>query len=377
MNISNVFNVQKTKCFYGLICFISSSVFISCSSDNDNFLSDDEAQEVSPVVFNINEVPYPALSDYNFFKTPITELKPVYGVIPYEPVSALFSDYAKKKRFIWMPEGVSANYDSDGEALDFPVGTVLIKNFYYENVLPGNTTKLLETRLMIKKTDGWIFANYTWNEQQTDAFYEMEGSFVPVTWNQDGEIREVNYRIPNSAECFTCHNKSEIPLPIGPKPQNLNKFFPYETGVQNQLEKLKDFGYLNSYPGNILTLVDYHNTSQPLDLRVRSYLDINCAHCHSDNGFCNYRAPRFAFNQTLDPEHLGICIVPDEDISDYVDGYPTHIIKPGHHEESEIFYRMNTTQANIKMPSRGRTLIHKEGVQMVSEWIDSLEGDCE
>jgi len=365
------------KFSYGLICFVFLTAFISCSSDNDNFPTDDEPDEISPVIFNADEVPYARLSDYHFFKSPIAGLEPVYGVVPYEPVSTLFSDYAKKKRFVWMPEGVSANYLSDSEVLDFPAGTMLIKNFYYENVLPGNVTKLLETRVMIKKADGWIFANYIWDEPQTDAFYDMEGGFIPVTWNQDGETREVNYQVPNGAECFTCHNEGEIPLPIGPKPQNLNKNYPYPTGMQNQLEKLKDFGYLNSYPGNIQTLVDYHDPSQSLGLRVRSYLDINCAHCHSDNGFCNYRAPRFAFNQTSDPEHLGICIVPDEDISNQVDAHPAHIIKPGHHDESEIFYRLNTTQANIRMPSRGRSLIHEEGVQMISEWIDSLEGNCE
>src|SRR5690606_25134265 len=351
----------------GFAYFAFATVFISCSSDNDDFPTDDEAEEISPVVFNLNEIPYPKLSDYHFFKTPINDMKPVYGVIPYEPISTLFSNYAKKKRFIWMPEGVSAHYVSDGDALNFPEGTILIKNFYYENVLPGNTVKLLETRLMVKKAGEWIFADYIWNEEQADAFYNMEGSFVPVSWNHDGETKEVNYRIPNGVECLTCHNKAEIPLPIGPKPQNLNKNFPYETGQQNQLKKLKDFGYLASYPNQIQTVVDYHDTSQPLELRVRSYLDINCAHCHSDDGFCNYRSPRFAFSRTNDPENLGICIVPDEDISNQVDGNPTHIIKPGLHDESEIFYRMNTVQANIKMPSRGRFLIHEEGVQMISE----------
>ena len=29
---------------------------------------------------------------------------------------------------------------------------------------------LIETRLMIRKEEGWTFAEYFWNEEQTEAF---------------------------------------------------------------------------------------------------------------------------------------------------------------------------------------------------------------
>src|SRR5690606_540979 len=264
----------------------------------------------------------------------------------------------------------------DGETLDFPDGTILVKHFYYENVLPANSKKLLETRLMIRKQGEWLFFNYVWNEEQSEAVYDMEGSYVPISWMQNGQMKEVNYRIPNGAECLSCHNKGEVPIPIATKPQSLNKSYPYVTGHQNQLEKLKDFGYLTDYPSHINTVVNYNDTSQPLELRVRSYVDINCAHCHSDEGFCNYRAPRFAFNRTSEPQNLGICVEPDENITPWIDGNPTHIIKPGNHEESALYYRINTTLENIRMPLRGRTIVHEEAVEMITEWIDSLEPNC-
>src|SRR5690554_3358793 len=131
------------KICYKLLLLSILSFVLSCSSDNDSF--PDEGEEVSPVVFDLSAMPYPKLSDYNFFKMPLADVDPVYGVIPYEPISNLFSDYAHKKRFIWMPEGVSATYTSDSEPLDFPVGTVIIKTFYYEHVLPSDSEKLLET----------------------------------------------------------------------------------------------------------------------------------------------------------------------------------------------------------------------------------------
>lgn len=359
------------RTIYYLLFFCIGLIFTSCSSDNDVL-----PQEVSPVVLDLKTIPFEKLSDYNLFKSPISDMNPVYGVVPYEPVSSLFSDYASKKRFIWMPDGVSATYASDSESLNFPVGTILVKNFYYENVLPDNSKKILETRLMIKDEDKWIFANYVWNDEQTEAEYDMNGSFVELSFNQDGTTKEVNYRIPNGAECVTCHNKTGIALPIGTKPQNLNKNFNFPDGSQNQLKKLKEFGYLTYYPNSINTVVNYNDQNQPLELRVRSYLDINCAHCHSDEGFCNYRSPRFSFNKTSNPENMGICVEPDEDISLHINGNPTHIVAPGSAENSVIYYRLNTTKENIRMPLRGRTIIHEEAVSMISQWINSLENNC-
>ena len=50
------------------------------------------------------------------------DLHPNVGVIPYDLNSPLFSDYAAKSRFVWMPPGTSASYH-DTESFDFPAGT--------------------------------------------------------------------------------------------------------------------------------------------------------------------------------------------------------------------------------------------------------------
>ena len=57
------------RIFYGWIVLIFLSVLVACSSDGDDFpvIDDDDPVEISPVVFDINAVPYPKLSDYNFF----------------------------------------------------------------------------------------------------------------------------------------------------------------------------------------------------------------------------------------------------------------------------------------------------------------------
>ena len=166
-----------------LVITIAFLTLHSCASD-DNYTP--IPQETSPVVFNIAEVPYPTLSEYNFFEGEIKDLEPVYGVLPYDLNSSLFSDYAKKKRFVWMPEDVNAEYVNAYSSLNFPVGAVLIKNFYYNNVQPSNSTRIIETRLLINKEEGWIFANYIWNDDQTEATFSLEGGLTDVEWIENG-----------------------------------------------------------------------------------------------------------------------------------------------------------------------------------------------
>lgn len=333
--------------------------------------------EASPVNFDINNVPYATLSEYNFFEGNMVELNPVFGVLPYELITPLFTDYALKKRFVWMPTGLQASYVSDGDIFNFPVGTVIIKNFYYNNVLPENATKVFETRLLIKAQTEWIFAEYIWNEEQNEAHYDMNGRNIPIQWLQNGQQMEVNYRIPSEAECLMCHKTVGQAIPIGPKPQNINSIFNYQEGSKNQLQKWEEMGYLESnYPSNILTTVKWNDLSQPADLRMRSYFDSNCAHCHTTGGHCDYRPIKLAFNESADPTNLGVCVEPDEDISFWIDENPSHIVMPGDINNSVMYHRMNTTEDAIKMPLIGRSLIHNEAVDLLVEWINSLTGTC-
>ena len=152
MSFNHEFNVRlifKHLCNFAQYFFCSFVNFIATASEQQ--LVRNIYKYNSFVNFNIDAVPYSKLSTYAFFKGDIKNLNPVSRVIPYEPASSLFTDYASKKRFIWMSEGMKASYEADDKSLNFPVGTVLIKNFYYNTIQPGNTAKIIETRLMIKK----------------------------------------------------------------------------------------------------------------------------------------------------------------------------------------------------------------------------------
>ncbi len=327
----------------------------------------------SNVIFNLESMPYQVLSEYQLFEGNLKNLEPGFGVTPYTLSSTLFTDYAKKKRFIWMPNNTKASYISDDLPLNFPVGSILVKNFYYENVLPSNETKIIETRLMIRKNEGWIFATYVWNTEQTEATLNMEGSYVNLQWQDDNEVKSLEYRIPAGPECHTCHKVMEVSTPIGPKPRNLNIIYNYNSGAENQLEKLVNLGYLeNSLPTNIDVLPSYNDTDESLELRVRAYLDINCAHCHSEETHCAYRPMRFGFTDTQDYSNIGVCVDADTDLGFNLG----HIVEPGDARNSVLHFRINSTEPSNRMPLLGRVSIHTEGVELIENWINSINNDC-
>lgn len=317
------------------------------------------------VNMDLTQVPYDKLSDYNFFVGEMKLQNPAKKVLAYEPISTLFTDYALKKRFVWMPDGTIANYEGDGEILNLPVGAALVKTFYYDNVEPTGETRIIETRVMIRKASGWIFAEYIWNDEQTEAYLDMNGSYTAISWNENGSIKSTNYRIPSSTECLVCHKLNDQPIPIGIKPQNLNFKLPGQD--KKQLQKWISYGYLeNNLPGNIVSAVDYHDMSNSVDLRLRSYLDINCAHCHQEGKHCDYRPLRLAFSETADPVNIGLCVEPDE----YINSALVNIITPANKDRSVMHYRLISTDENVRMPLLGRTLVHDEGVALLEEWIN-------
>lgn len=363
-----------------IISFLSSAIFINCS-DNDEYTP------VSPVTVDLTQVPYPKLSDYKFFDGEMKNQIPSLNVLPYEPASSLFSDYAHKKRFVWMPSGTKAIYVADNKGLELPIGAALIKTFYYDNVqniTPVGERRIIETRVMIKKASGWIFAEYVWNAEQTEAYFDLAGSYKDIAWKDENNIiKSTNYRIPNEVQCVICHKNKEMDgiietttyIPIGIKPQNLNFSYTYGNETKNQLSKWIEQGYLENnftLPSTENTIINYSDNTQPLEKRVRSYLDINCSHCHAPNRHCDYRPMRFSFSETggvNGKTNMGVC-VNTEDFS-FAPAL-TKIIQPGNVNRSMLFYRINTTNESFRMPLHGRTLKHDEGIVMMQDWINSL-----
>ncbi|MBZ5678709.1 MAG: hypothetical protein LAO24_01240 [Acidobacteriia bacterium] len=330
-----------------------------------------------PPVHPFLQEPFPEkLSDWHLFVGQSPRLQPNQRVIPYDLNTPLFSDYASKYRFVWMPPGTSASYRDDG-VFDFPVGTVLAKSFAFPvDGNPGkNEERLIETRLLVHSKTGWIGLPYIWNESQTEAHLDLAPDPVPIRYTDSAGTRhDFTYFIPNANECKQCHENNHAVLPIGPKGRNLNKNFVYADGPANQLAYWTKFGYLQRAPAaDQAPKVAAWNDPDAgtLDARARAYLDNNCAHCHQPGGTAGYTGIDLRVTDT-GLRTFGVCKSPNS--SGRV-GTLSYDLVPGHPEQSILLARMTSIRPKEMMPQIGRSVVHEEGVALIRDWIQAMPVD--
>lgn len=318
--------------------------------------------------------PFPKrLSGWNLFRGHSPKLIPSAGVVPYDLNTPLFSDYAEKYRFVWMPPGTSAEYRTDGP-FEFPVGTILAKTFAF----PQNgraEERLIETRLLVHAKSGWVSLPYIWDDAQREATLQLVPDPVAINFTDTaGKHQDFTYVIPNANECHQCHDNQKVLLPIGPKARNLNKDYAYSTGTENQLEHWARVGYLRGLPeaNSRPRVAQWTDKATPVAERARAYLDNNCAHCHQPGGQAGYTGVDFRWSQT-DVAHMGLCKSPN---SAGEVGALRYDLVPGRPEQSILIYRLESTAPKVSMPALGRDVVHVEGVQLLREWIGSLPGSC-
>ncbi|WP_428667898.1 SO2930 family diheme c-type cytochrome [Runella sp.] len=314
------------------------------------------------------------LSEYGFFQGKMADHIPAEGVIPYALNTPLFSDYAEKLRFVKLPAGKTVAYNFD-RVLDFPVGTTIIKTFYYPNDFrnPGAGRRILETRLLVHEETGWRALEYIWNDAQTDAYLEVAGETKEISWvHTDGKKRTIQYTMPNLNQCKGCHNRNEQLQPIGPSARQLNGDFQY--GVkENQLVHWQKAGILTGMPAitEIPKAPVWNDAaSGSLDARARAWLDINCAHCHRSEGPAKTSGLLLNYDET-DLTKLGVMKAPVA--AGRGSGGRQFGIVPGQPEKSILLYRLESTDPGEMMPELGRKTTHTEGVALVREWIKSLK----
>ena len=320
------------------------------------------------------EEPFPEkLSEWHLFAKTRGGLLPNSRVVPYDLNTPLFSDYARKYRFVWMPVGTSAQYRADGP-LDLPVGTVLVKSFAFPAEGNAGEEKLIETRLLVHAKSGWVPLPYVWRADQSDATLQLVPDPVRVRWTDTaGRARDFTYVMPNTNECRECHDNYKVLLPIGPKARNLNRNYDYADGTANQLAYWTKVGYLQGAPSPEAApraAVWDKPEDGTLEARARAYLDNNCAHCHQPGGTAGYTGVDFRLTPTgLD--RAGVCKPPNS--AGNMGGLQYDLV-PGHPEESILIHRMESTAPKVMMPQIGHDVVHEEGVALVREWIASLPG---
>lgn len=319
------------------------------------------------------------LSTYNLFADTV-EQEPNEGLVPYDIITPLFSDYAHKRRFIYLPDGGTIDY-SARNIFSFPVGSVLIKTFLYPHDFrsPEKGHRLIETRLLVHTEDkGWMGAAYLWNEEQTDADLSITGNRLPISWiHDDGKERSTTYTVPNMNQCKFCHGIYGNTRPLSPTARQLNHDFDYGEGHKaNQLAEWTSRGILKGAPdpesAPRVAKWDDPDAGSVFD-RVRGYFDTNCAHCHGPGGLASLKRIDLRYSQT-EPWNRGVELRSTG--GNHAESKLEKVIVSGHPERSSVYRRMASTDFTFMMPQVGRSLVHEEAVELVGEWIRSLKKDA-
>jgi uncharacterized repeat protein (TIGR03806 family) len=323
------------------------------------------------------EEPPQKLSEYGLFLGNGSTQEPAEGVLPYDVNSPLFSDYATKYRFMRLPPGTSAVYE-DAEVFDLPPGTILIKTFAYplDMRAPGLGRRLIETRLLIHRPQGWIGLPYVWNDEQTEATLEIAGVKREVTWiHSDGRERHLDYLVPNTNQCLGCHENEKVMRPIGIRARYLNREYAYSDGTENQLTRWSKRGYLQGAPSPEraprLPVWDDPATGT-VEQRARAWLEINCAHCHNPRGPARTSGLDLTAAQA-DPHKIGVRKTPIA--AGRGTGGRSFDIVPGRPDDSILMYRIESLQLGVMMPELSRRLVHEEGVALVRQWIAEMKSE--
>jgi putative heme-binding domain-containing protein len=176
---------------------------------------------------------------------------------------------------------------------------------------------------------------------------------------------------------MTCHNPWAGPM-LAFTTRQINRDHDYGGVIDNQLRAFKHAGLISllhkeedkdeaplaDFPTEHLT--SPYDAKADLNERARSYLQVNCSHCHTFGAGgtadleLRYEAP---LDQTKTLE-----VRPTQGTFEI---YGAHILSPGDPYRSVLYYRMSKIGQG-RMPHLGSALIDERGLHLIHDWIRQL-----
>ena len=310
--------------------------------------------------------------------TDLPALRTAPGLIPYEVNSPLWSDGAKKFRWIAVPNNGAPHTTNETIRFDainewtFPMGTLFVKHFALslDETMPG-PFRHLETRVLVRDSQGGAYGvTYRWRDDQSDADLLLESAtqeFAIKT--SSGERRQV-WNYPGPRDCMACHTPVAGYV-LGVNTAQLNRVItdPARGSSGNQLRFWNQLALFEpkleeSILPELPHLVAMDSASATLQDKARSYLAANCAQCHRPGGV---RAALDARYQT--PLALqGLIGAP---INNRLGLDHAALIVPGAPGASALLARINRL-GESQMPPLTRNRIDAAAVATIGHWIRSL-----
>lgn len=341
------------------------------------------------VTFHASDAYPERLSDWGLVSLKEGQLSVSNQALIYDLNTPLFSDYALKLRTLYLPDGTQAEFHPE-QTLGLPVGSIISKTFLYPknasgqllttstwngdpNAINAADFELVETRLLVRQAHGWDALPYVWDGG--DAYLQLTGTIRRFTLAHDSAPQQaLNYLVPSKNQCASCHATNHTTgelQPIGMQARHLDR----TTDVynRNQLEHWTERGWLTNVVSKPQPNAVWGDTTQTLEHQARSYLDINCGHCHNANGAADTSGLLLDY-KSHPANAMGVCKPPIA--AGRGSGGHLYSIVPGQAEDSILSFRLATNDPGMMMPELGRSLVHQEGLTLINRWIGSLEGQC-
>jgi glucose/arabinose dehydrogenase len=313
--------------------------------------------------------PLPTVLSATGLFSDVKDLTPAPGLHPYEINHPFWSDLAVKRRWVGLLAGADPIGFSSASPWSIGPGTVFVKHFdLATNPNPAVPARRVETRVLVRNTQGMWGATYRWRTDGSEAdLVPPEGldEDIPIVGSESsGLVRTQSWRYPARDECLACHN-SAAGHALGFNTAQLN----LQTGGESQLHRLAALGYLSGLPPateHLPRLAALADPTAGIGYRVRSYLAANCAYCHFPGGptRANWDA-----RLTTPLADAGIVDAPAlNNLGDVYGRIPTPIVFTGKPEQSSLFLRL----ANLEpyhMPPLGTSVVNTNAVELIRHWV--------
>jgi len=294
------------------------------------------------------------------------------GVIPYSINAPAWMDGATAERFFALPGVTQFGLH---EKTDVYMGWMKGEWAFPEDSVIGKTLAVdaedgkrrLETQVLHLDGDTWRAYTYIWNDEQTDAeLAPAEGLDRTVTvTKKGGPAAKQVWHFASRTECILCHTTragSIHAFTVG----QMNRDHQYGEVIADQLKTLDHIGLFGKpLPGVLTRAASPHDASLSLDERARSYLHVNCAHCHRRGGG-GTAAIDLQSNLKLDKTNLA-----SRPTQGTFDIFDAHVLAPGDPYRSVLYYRL-AKLGRGHMPQFGCNVVDEAGLKLVHDWIRSM-----
>lgn len=300
------------------------------------------------------------------------------GVIPFSVNSELWNDDATGERFVALPG--DSMITTTNSPWRYPKDAVLAKTISLEMERgKPSTRRRVETQVLHFNGDSWNAYTYRWNDPQTDAELVGKSGADQVFRIKDAEAvddrRQQTWRFQSRAECLRCHN-SWCGTTLGFIPAQLNRDHEYSssgaaespTEKFSQLRALAHMGIVDCdlSAGNPPPLANPRDPSPGLADRARSYLHVNCSHCHREHAGGSVLV---FMNHDLPLEKTALIGTKPAQGSFGITG--ARVVAPGDPYRSVLYYRM-CKLGRGHMPYLGSSMVDVKGIMLLHDWIKQL-----